>query len=167
MFSTSFILVMPGQSAIVCQRCQTQIPIQICGQPVSGPKISPPVNPIPQPFPPIFSAPSAPLNATSPTSEHEQSWRSKFPRKFSLILGIVQFVFIVLIVILEIAALGVAPTWRPTGVGIWSAIVFSIAAAMKIKLGRSSTRFRLPIPRCVCRFCMGTIALMGNSSSYC
>ena len=104
--------------------------------------------------PVTFQLPPLPDTAFE-QSQNERSWRSKFPRKFSLVLGTVQFVLVILIVILEIVSLAIAPSWRPTGVGIWSAIFFSIAAAMKIKLGRSPIRFRLPIPRCDCRLWMG------------
>ena len=137
---------MAGQPFIHCPGCRLQIPIQSAAQAVSQPIMAPVEYPIqdhsvqPVPRPSLVPAPVQ-RRSVFRLSEYETSWRSKFPHKFSLYLGIVQFVFIVLIVILEIAALAVAPSWRPTGVGIWSAIVFSIAAAMKIKLGRSSTRF--------------------------
>ena len=68
-------------------------------------------------------------------SQYENDWRARFPKKVSLILGMGQFVMIGLIAILEIASLAVAVGARPTGVGIWTAIPFSIAAVLKIGLG--------------------------------
>jgi hypothetical protein len=75
------------------------------------------------------------VNSSSNMSEYEASWRSKFPKILVLILCIIQFIFIVLIFILEIASLAVS-IYRGTGVGIWSAIPFLPACIFKFILGK-------------------------------
>lgn len=143
----------PHQTSISCPYCQNSFPIQGSIQRLPEPRqedFKPPppsinttrsqTTPIvigPRPVVPVVKMSTAAFGL----SEHENSWQSKFPKQFSLILGIVQGVFILLIFILEIASLGVIVGYRPTGVGIWAAIPFSIAAAMKIALGRSFSRF--------------------------
>ena len=72
---------------------------------------------------------------TGSISEHEASWRSKFPKIVVLILSIVQFLFTVLIFILEIAALAVF-SYRQTGVGIWCAVAFLPACILTFILGK-------------------------------
>jgi hypothetical protein len=67
-------------------------------------------------------------------SEHETSWRSKFPRLPVLILSIIQFVFTIIIFILEIASLAVL-IYQPTGVGIWCAVPFLTACILTFILG--------------------------------
>jgi hypothetical protein len=74
-------------------------------------------------------------NNTSNSSEHETSWRSKFPKTIVFILAIIELIFIILIFILEIASLATV-TYRPTGVGIWCAIPFLIACILTFILGK-------------------------------
>jgi hypothetical protein len=71
---------------------------------------------------------------SSNISEHETSWRSKFPKLIVLILSIIQIIFTIIIFLLEIASLGVA-IYQPTGVGIWSAIPFLTASILTFRLG--------------------------------
>ena len=74
-------------------------------------------------------------NRSLNVSQYEASWRSKFPRLPIFILSISQFIFTVLIFILEIASLA---TWnyQPTAVGIWCAIPFLIACISMFLLGK-------------------------------
>jgi hypothetical protein len=67
-------------------------------------------------------------------TEYENSWRSKFLRLPVLIHGIVELVLTSLILILEIASLGVS-AYGGTGAGIWCAIPFMTAAILTIRLG--------------------------------
>jgi hypothetical protein len=69
-------------------------------------------------------------------SEYENSWRSKFPRILVLILSIIQMLFTLLIFILEIASLAIYSGYRPTGVGIWCAIIFIPASVLTFLLGK-------------------------------
>jgi hypothetical protein len=68
-------------------------------------------------------------------SEYETSWRSKFPKLSVLILSIIQFIFTILIFILEIASLAILIN-QPTGVGIWCAIPFLSACILTFILGK-------------------------------
>lgn len=74
-------------------------------------------------------------NRSLNVSQYEASWRSKFPRLPIFVLSISQFIFTVLIFILEIASLA---TWshEPTAVGIWCAVPFSIACISMFLLGK-------------------------------
>ena len=74
--------------------------------------------------------------ATPSTSstDQEKSWRSKFPHLPTLILGSAQFILTDLIIILEIAALGLS-TYKGTGAGIWCSIVFLPTAISTFLLG--------------------------------
>lgn len=99
---------------------------------------------------PMLNEPFVPLPQPSTLSQYESSWRSKFPTRPSFILFIVQIVLTILIFIMEIASLGVTRGFRPTGVGIWCAIPFTIASDFTFILGkficidwRSSTVLRL------------------------
>ncbi len=74
------------------------------------------------------------INRSLNISEHETSWRSTFPKFLVLILSIIQFVFTILIFILEIASL-VIFIYQPTGVGIWCAIPFLTACILTFILG--------------------------------
>lgn len=76
----------------------------------------------------------APVNRQPNISEHEASWRSKFPSLIVLILAIVQFIFTIIIFILEIASLAVL-ILQPTGVGIWSAAPFLTVSILTFILG--------------------------------
>lgn len=88
-----------------------------------------------------YSKPTIPFinppvnNGLSNVSQYEASWRAKFPRMPIFILSISQFIFTVLIFILEIASLA---TWNhePTAVGIWCAIPFAIACISMSVLGK-------------------------------
>jgi uncharacterized membrane protein len=73
-------------------------------------------------------------NQSVNSSEHETSWRSTFPKLIVLILSIIQFIFIILIFILEIASLAIL-IYQPTGVGIWCAIPFLTASSLTYTLG--------------------------------
>jgi hypothetical protein len=95
-----------------------------------------------QPHPPTaVNIPAA--RGNSYISEHETSWRSKFPTRIVLILSIIQMVFIVLIFILEIASLAVNISnlggyYTPTGVGIWCGVPFSTASILALIFGKYS-----------------------------
>ncbi len=52
-----------------------------------------------------------------------------------LILGIVEIVLTVLIILLEIASLGLS-TYSATGAGIWCAIPFMTASVSTVQLGK-------------------------------
>jgi hypothetical protein len=67
-------------------------------------------------------------------SEYENSWRTKFVRLPVLILGIVEIILTILILISEIASLGLS-TYQGTGAGIWCDIPFMTAAILTIRLG--------------------------------
>lgn len=116
----------------------------------------PPPPPLPPPMP------------NRPVSNYEDSWRSKFPRVPTMILGGVQVVLIGLIFILEIAALAIA-SYRNTGAGIWCSIVFLPTAVLTFLLGR---RF-IPIDKYSCFFLspsslsMGTSTILGDSCAHC
>jgi len=75
----------------------------------------------------------APVNRQPNISEHEESWRSKFPSLIVLILAIVQFISII-IFILEIASLAVL-ILQPTGVVIWSSAPFLTVSILTFILG--------------------------------
>jgi hypothetical protein len=76
------------------------------------------------------------INQSLNISEYETSWRSKFPKLAVLILSIIQFIFTILIFILEIASLAILIN-QPTGVGIWCAIPFLSACILTFILGKS------------------------------
>ena len=76
------------------------------------------------------------VRENSNTTDYENSWRSKFPKKYVFILSLIQIVFILLIFILEIASLAVYAPYRPTGVGIWCAIPFLTASVLTFILGK-------------------------------
>ena len=84
---------------------------------------------------------------TENISEYEESWRSKFPKLPILILGIVQIIFIIIIFILEIASLSLVAGYQPTGVGIWCAIPFIIAAILTLILGKFCFLNKKPISK--------------------
>ena len=111
-----------------------------------------PIYPPPFMAPPMPSEPFVPPPPPQPStvSQYESSWRSKFPTRLSYVLFIVQMALTLLIVIMEIASLGVTRGFKPTGVGIWCAIPFTIASVFTFILGkficidcRSSTVLRL------------------------
>lgn len=68
-------------------------------------------------------------------ANYETNWRSRFGYLPTVILGIVQLILTVLILILEIVTLALS-TYRGTGVGIWSSIVFLPTAILTFLLGR-------------------------------
>jgi hypothetical protein len=72
-------------------------------------------------------------------SEYENSWRSTFLKLPVLIHGIVEIVLTALILILEIASLGVS-TYSATGAGIWCAIPFMSASILTVLLGKYSKK---------------------------
>jgi hypothetical protein len=73
-------------------------------------------------------------------SDHENSWRAKFPTKIVLSLSLIQTLLTLIILILEIASLGVIFGDRPTGVGIWCALPFLIASILTFLLGQYLVR---------------------------
>lgn len=80
---------------------------------------------------------NATVNGThSNAPQYEANWRAKFPRLPVLILSIIQFIFTLLIFILEIASIATAVSYRPTGVGIWCAVPFSTACGLTFLLGK-------------------------------
>jgi hypothetical protein len=84
---------------------------------------------------PTNSPNSTYANNTANVSQHEASWRTKFPKILVLILSIVQFIFTVLIFVLEIASLAIY-LYLPTGVGIWCAVAFLPACILTFILGK-------------------------------
>lgn len=117
---------------------ETRAPVPVSIIPMTNnASIVGPITPIQAPA--IISAEGPPISRINvqpaQLSQYERDWRARFPKKVSLVLGMAQFVMIGLIAILEIASLAVAVGARPTGVGIWTAIPFSIAAVLKIGLG--------------------------------
>ena len=68
-------------------------------------------------------------------SEHETSWKSKFPKLPVLILAIVQIIFTVLIFILEIASIAVLQ-YPVNAAGIWCALPFLTGAILLVILGK-------------------------------
>ncbi|CAM4836363.1 unnamed protein product [Rotaria magnacalcarata] len=73
----------------------------------------------------------------SPTSiDPDINWRSELMGKCIVVIGIIELVFTILIFILELASLNVAIGIRPTGVGIWCAVVFAIVTIITIGLGK-------------------------------
>lgn len=100
---------------------------------------------IPQPVPLISQQAPMPTPMPKPlpvlpaqladSSQYESSWRSKFPKMPCFVLSIVQIVLIFLIFTLEVASLSATSGLRPTGVGIWCAIPFTIASVLTFLLG--------------------------------
>ena len=87
---------------------------------------------------PGFQQPSNPLKPPVSDSTIQSTWRSKFPKLPTLILGIVQIVFAAIVFILEIASLAILASVRPTGVGIWSSMFFFTASILTIVLGKKA-----------------------------
>ena len=171
-------LVRPAQDSIHCPKCHVDIPLIWNFQPEPEARDAPRQAPVLSPAKQSTSTDVPVSIGMAPDGEHDDRLARLEPMSgivhppssaqpqepFSLLLGIVQFVLIALILILEIASLAVAVGLKSTGVGIWSAISFFIAAAMKIKLGRSffssshsfSSASRATMCRMVATFIHGT-----------
>ena len=113
----------------------TQPPIIPINHKPPNPPIPVTVQPARPPIP-VTVQPARPSVPKPPPSTIEESWRSKFPNRFALILSAVQLLLIILIFVLEVASLGVLIGLRPTGVGIWCAPFFLPAAILSYLLGK-------------------------------
>jgi hypothetical protein len=99
-------------------------------------------------------------------SEHENSWRSKFWAMPVLIHGIVELVLTVVIIILEIASLGIS-TYDITGAGIWCSLSFMSAAISTILLGKySKTKYFFITEIVYFSKKMGSSKILGYTCSY-
>lgn len=68
-------------------------------------------------------------------SPQRPSWEARFPTQLCLILAIIQMGLTAIIFILEVASSAILVGSRATGVGIWSAIPFTIASLFNYTVG--------------------------------